>query len=230
MLRAPGGPAQIAAALAISALAVRSGAHGADRPAAELSAATPDAFSGEMVQPPRVPTIDAVFLQYGVAIVGEFVATPGAMCSNNAEPCVLGSGGGITARVGFRPHGRFYFGGAYELTKQDPATLLRLAILQQLRGEARYYLPTGRDTEPYFAAGAGLAAYGNEGGFDTTGPCVFVAVGIETQISRSNVVGGALAYRMMYFTPFDLSGLARREASFAHIFGLEMTLEVLDPR
>src|SRR5205085_12042020 len=106
-------------------------------------------------------------------------------------PCILGSGGGITARLGRRSAGPWYFGGAYELTKQDPNKLYRLATLQQLRFEARYYITTGRDTQPYASFGGGLAIYGNEGGADTVAGVAYLAIGVETQLSRRTVIGVA---------------------------------------
>ena len=148
------------------------------------------------------PPTNVVYLQYGVALTAETVSAAGPICDNVAVPCILGPGGGVAVRVGWRGTGALYFGGAYELSKQDPNKLLRLAILQQVRAEGRYYFVSGRDTEPYLSTGLGLAGYGNEWGVDTWGPAAFLGLGLETQITRRTVVGVALAYRLLYFQRF----------------------------
>src|SRR5262249_12267815 len=116
---------------------------------------------------------------------------------------------------------------------QDPNKLFRLAILQQLRFEARYYLTTGRDTQPYGVLGGGAAGYGNEGGISTYGPCLLAAVGLETQLSRRTVVGVALGYRLIEFARFtDSSGAQRgpeKQGALAQLFGIELVLEGRDP-
>jgi hypothetical protein len=179
------------------------------------------------------PPLDTRFLQYGVSFTGEFVTSAGPMCRGanlqTGTPCILGSGGGVTIRVGYRSPGPWYFGGAYELTRQNPDQLYRLATLQQLRGETRYYIPTGRDTTPYGSAGLGAAVYGNEFGVDTFAPSAFLAAGAELQLSRRTVVGFALAYRLMYFTAFTDSSGTPRDAGIAQMVGLDLTLEERDP-
>src|SRR5579859_4174952 len=66
------------------------------------------------------PPLHVTYLQYGVGFTGEFVTTPGPMCpSQAAQPCILGSGGGVAVRVGWRSAGPLYLGGAYELSKQE---------------------------------------------------------------------------------------------------------------
>lgn len=175
------------------------------------------------------PPSNVVYLQYGVAITAEVVSAPGPICDNVSVPCIIGPGGGIAIRVGWRGTGPWYLGGAYEFSKQDPNKLLRLAILQQARFEGRYYFVSGRDTEPYLSSGAGVAGYGNEWGVDTWGPGGFGGIGIETQITRRTVVGVALAYRLMYFQSFrDTSG-AFRDSGITQLIGLDLVLEQRDP-
>jgi hypothetical protein len=175
------------------------------------------------------PPTNVVYLQYGVAITAEAVSAAGPICDNVAVPCILGPGGGIAVRVGWRGAGALYFGGAYELSKQDPNKLLRLAILQQVRAEGRYYFVSGRDTEPYVSAGLGVAGYGNEWGVDTWGPAGFLGLGLETQITRRTVVGVALAYRLLYFQRFTDTTGAARDAGIAQLVGLDFVLEQRDP-
>jgi hypothetical protein len=175
------------------------------------------------------PPTNVVYLQYGVALTAEVVSAAGPICDNVNVPCIIGPGGGVAVRVGWRGIGALYLGGAYELSKQDPNKLFRLAILQQARAEARYYFVSGRDTEPYLAGGLGVAGYGNEWSVDTWGPAGFGGIGVETQITRRTVVGVALAYRLLYFQEFKDTSGAARDAGIAQLVGLDLVLEQRDP-
>jgi hypothetical protein len=64
----------------------------------------------------RLPPPSRASIQYGVAFTVEDVAEPGPVCSDAGVPCILGSGGGIAARVGVRPVEDWYIGGAYEFS------------------------------------------------------------------------------------------------------------------
>jgi hypothetical protein len=195
------------------------------------TASAPDATATPAAPLPAPPPLDIPYIQYGVAFTTEFVADAGRMCAaaSSSSPCILGSGGGIVARLGRRSAGPWYFGAAYELSKQDPSNLYRFATLQQLRAEARFYLETGRDIYPYVAAGSGAAAYGNEWSIDTYGPVETLGFGFEAQVSRRTVVGLALSYRTLvlneYYTP---SGYAQG-ASFVQIIGVDLFLEERSP-
>lgn len=193
-------------------------------------------LSGEPATRPLVdlqnappPPTNIVYLQYGVAFTAEVVTAAGPICDNRAVPCILGPGGGVAIRAGWRGAGPWYLGGAYELSKQDPNKLLRLAILQQARFEGRYYFASGREIEPYLAGGAGIAGYGNEWGIDTWGPAAFTGVGVEAQITRRTVVGLTLNYRFLYFQGFRDTTGADRAAGIAQLFGLDIVLEQRDP-
>ena len=201
------------AALAIAAAATTSSVElRADEPAAKGSG---------------IASLDLAQLQYGVAFTGEFVAEPGPLCAPNA-PCILGSGAGIAIRIGLRATSGFYGGISYELSKQDSGKLFRLAILQQIRTEGRYYVHTGKNLEPFFAANLGLAGYGNEWGVSSWGPAGGVGVGLEIQASRSTVFGIVLNYRAIRLGEFvDGSGTSRA-AGFSHLVGFELSLEGRD--
>jgi len=144
--------------------------------------------------------------------------------------CILGSGGGIVfPRIGWRTAGPWYFCGAYELSKQDANTIYRLAILQQLRGEARYYFLAGQILTPFVGASAGIVGYGNEWSIDTLGPEGAATLGVEAQVARDTVIGLALNYRVMYFHPFIDSSDTPRDGSVAQLWGLDLQLEVREP-
>jgi hypothetical protein len=174
------------------------------------------------------PPLDIPYVQYGFALTSEFVATAGKMCAGEAN-CILGSGGGVAVRVGRRAAGPWYWGGAYELSKQDPASLYRFATLQQLRAEARYYFSTGLVTQPYATGGGGVCAYGNEWGIDTYGPMAQLGIGVEAQLSRRTVVALALTYRVLGFRTFVDSSGNDHATSIAQIVGLDLSIEQRDP-
>jgi hypothetical protein len=207
------------AALAIATVAALTSpaARGDDaaRAAAESAAARP-------------PAPKRAFIQYGVAFTVEGVAAPGPICSDASNPCILGSGGGIAVRVGWRPTESLYLGGAYELSKQDPNELYRLAILQQARAEARHYFPSGRSATPFALLAGGVAGYGNEWAIDTWGPSGTIGAGLEVELSGLAVLGVTVAYRPVYFKQYVDSSTIHHDAGFAHFMGLELALEAKD--
>jgi hypothetical protein len=176
-----------------------------------------------------VPPLELRYIQYGVALTAEVVTAPGPICGSNGAPCILGSGGGIAGRGGIRFPGAWYFGGSYEFSKQDPSQLYRLAILQQLRAEGRYYFVTSRATEPYLSATAGAFAYGNAWAVDLWGPMASLGAGVEFQITRTRVIGIGMTYRLLYTTPFTDSANTHRDAGIAQILGIDIVLEARDP-
>jgi hypothetical protein len=180
---------------------------------------------------PALPAVNNPFVQYGVAFTTEFVASSNALCSSSkVAECLLGSGGGIVfPRIGWRTAGHWYVGGAYEFSKQDAGTVYLLPILQQLRGEARYYFLEGHVGTPFVEGTLGLAGYGNEWTVDSFGPETSLALGVEAQISRSTVVGATLAYRLIHFGAFTDSAGTARDAGIAQLVGLNVLLEVRDP-
>lgn len=197
----------------------------APAPAEEAPAVTPLMKAS----PDEPPPSNVSFVQYGVAFTAEVPTAPGPICDTKNAPCILGTGGGIAVRVGYRTSGNVYLGAAYEVSKQDPNNLYRLALLQQARAEGRYYVGTAREAYPYGAVGLGLAGYGNEWSVDTWGPAGFFAVGVEAQISQRTVVGAALAYRLAYLSHFvDTSG-APRDAGVVQMLGLDLVLEQREP-
>ena len=194
----------------------------------------------------RPPPNNVEYFQYGVGLVVEKLASGGDVCPNQPAatgnagavseqtPCILGSGGGLAIRMGYRSRGPWYVGGAYEFTRMDSSNLLRLAILQQLRGEARYYLDAGNRLTPYGALGFGAAVYGNEWNVSTAGAVLSLGGGLEFQVTQSTVIGGALGYRAFLLHSWtDSSNLERADRylgfGLAHTIGFELTLEIRSP-
>jgi hypothetical protein len=174
-------------------------------------------------------------LQYGLALAAELVASPGGVCPPDAEaPCILGSGGGVGLRVGYRSRGPWFVGGAYEFSRHDSSNLLRLAILQQFRGEGRYYFDQGDRTTGFLTAAAGFLLYGNEWTASTAGPLAALGGGVELELSPSTTLGCILTYRLLMPKSWvDGAGVERANQflgfGFAHLVGLEVTLEVREP-
>jgi hypothetical protein len=184
------------------------------------------------------PKSHHAYLQYGVALTAEGVASAGPVCGQAptfsflaplATPsnCILGSGGGIVARAGWRPSELLYIGGSYEMTKQDPNQLYRLGILQQARAEGRRYFPGGHDVTPFVIVGAGLHGYGNEWGIDTWGPDASLGAGLEVELGGP-VLDLTLVYRAMYFRAWaDTSGTPH-DAGIAQFLAFEVSVEAKD--
>ena len=183
---------------------------------------------------------DSHFLQYGVSFVGENLALAGDICPPSAigTPCILGSGFGATIRAGYRSRGPWYIGGAYEFSHHDSSNLLRLAILQQLRVEGRYYFAQGTRFTPYGSGGLGAFIYGNEWGAKSGGPLASLGLGVEYQADESVLFGFGLSWRTLAFRKWkdtDSQGVefwrADRYLGFGlgHLIALELTLEVRDP-
>jgi hypothetical protein len=176
--------------------------------------------------PPPAPK--RTYMQYGVAFTAEAVAFAGDVCGNSNAPCILGSGGGIAIRVGWRPTEHLYLGGAYEFSKQDSNKVFLLAILQQVRFELRYYIPTGKAARPFFLVGAGAASYGNEWSVATFGPSGTFGAGLEVEFAAGGVVDLSLAYRPIYFRSFYDSTPALHDAGVSHFIAFEVALEAQD--
>jgi hypothetical protein len=205
-------------------------------PAPATAATTPPATvdaTGEakldVIEGAQPPPTNIVYFQYGVALAAEIVSSAGPICDTPAAPCILGPGGGITVRAGWRGAGPIYLGGAYELTKQDPSKLYRLALLQQARAEGRYYFMNARVTEPYAALGLGIAGYGNEWGIDTWGPNGSFGFGVEYQVTQRTVIGMGLDYRVIYFSQFTDTSGAARSGGISQLVGINLVLEQRDP-
>jgi hypothetical protein len=179
------------------------------------------------------PAVHNQFLQFGVAFTTEFVAGGDALCNASSKvvpQCILGSGAGLVfPRVGWRSRGHWYIGGAYEFSKQDASTVYLLPILQQLRGEARFYFFEGSVWTPFIEGSLGVAGYGNEWTVDAYGPAVSLALGAEAQLSQNTVVGVTLGARALHFSSFVDSAGDEREAGFTQLIGLNLLLEARDP-
>jgi hypothetical protein len=195
------------------------------------------AFAAEPTEAPapEPPPIRADYVQYGVMLSAQTMASHGDVCSSDAStPCILGSGGGLGGRVGYRGPAAWYFGGAYEFSQQDASELLRLPILQQLRAEARYEATRATSTTPYLSLGAGAIAYGNEWGIETGGMELMVGIGLLTQLSRTSLFGASVSYRPLMLRGWTDSAGVRRADRFAgfgmaHLVTLELTFEVRSP-
>jgi hypothetical protein len=199
---------------------------------AALPARAQDAASPE----PGPPPTSSHYLQYGVTFAAETVASAADLCPETraAAPCILGSGGGLAIRAGYRSRGPWYAGGAYEFSRQDPNNLLRLAILQQVRAEARYYADQGTRLTPYLSSGLGAVLYGSEWGVDTGGVVATLGGGLEYQLGPGVVVGGGLAYRLLLVRGWTDSAGQRRADRYlgfglSHLVGFELVLEIRQP-
>lgn len=183
---------------------------------------------------PTPPPINTEEFRYGVAFALESIASGGDVCPAVEGPanCILGSGFGLGVRVGYRPR-PWLFAGVYEFSRQQSANLLRLGILQQLRGEVRYYQEAGNRTTTYLLGGIGPMVYGDEWGIESGGAVAVLGAGVEYEVSSTTLIGAALAYRPLLFRQFtDEAGVRRANGylgfGLAHLIGFEVTFEQRD--
>jgi hypothetical protein len=219
----------------------------APAPTVEPAAPTPAAPTNDALRRERgvrPPPLHLEYAQWGVAIAMEFDMGSGRACPDKtlaldqtagatpsprvvaAKPCILGSGGGLVVRAGYRSPGPWYIGGAYEFVRMDSSNLYRLGIFQQLRGELRYLPDIGYRVAPYVAGGLGAFGYGNEWGMETGGAIGFVGGGFEAEVSRLALLGVGLAYRPALIAGWTDTADQRRSTSLVHFLGVELTLEV----
>jgi len=181
------------------------------------------------------PTSSFHFLQYGVGVVAVGAAAPGDICPPEAtSPCILGSGLGVALRGGYRSRGAWYAGGLYQVTRHDSSNILRLAILQQVLAEGRYYVDRGTRLTPFVLSGLGAAAYGNEWGAETGGPTAQLGLGVEVQVSARSLVEASLTWQPLLLRGWTDSTNQRRADRYlgfglAQIVSLELTVELRSP-
>lgn len=185
---------------------------------------------------PRPPPISAHYLQYGVAFLGQTLRAAGSVCPRAPVrvPCIVGDGGGLSVRVGYRSRGPWYLGGRYEFVRLDSSNLLRLAILQQLRAEARYYLSRVTRVAPYLGGSLGGLIYGSEWGARAWGGGGSVDAGLEVQVSSRLVVDFGVGYRPVLFRRWrDSAGELRADGPLGfgavqHV-GLQVGFDIREP-
>lgn len=181
------------------------------------------------------PSLRQHYLRYGVAFSGEFVLTTGEVCPDpEPVPCILGSGGGVSIRVGYRSRSNWYLGGAYGFSEQSSDNLLRLAILQRLQFEAQRYLTRGNRVNPYLAMNAGLAVYGNEWAASTWGVVISSGVGADFEVNEDTLIGLNVVYQPLVLRNWqDAAGntFADGLAGFglAQMIAVELTVALQSP-
>lgn len=182
--------------------------------------------------PARPPPLQLRYAQIGMAFAATINIDSGATCGSQViapvqrAPCILGSGGGLVLRAGYRPPGRLYFGGAYEFAKMDSSNLYRLGIFQQLRAEMRYIFDIGYRIAPYVSWGAGGVLYGNEWGVETGGAMVYLGGGIGFEVSRHALLGLGIEYRPTLLAAFKDTAGIERPLGLSQFLGVELQLEV----
>ena len=220
-----------AAPLRAQGVAADPGAGAAGGPATEEATTAVSPAAEEEPAAARPPPLHVEYAQYGVALTAEINIDDGAACREEQpqggfEPCILGSGGGLLIRGGYRSPGPWYFGGAYQFTKMDSSNLYRLGTFQQLRAEMRYLPDTGYRAAPYFTAAVGGVAYGSEWGAETGGALISLGAGVELEISRLAVLGLGAAWRPVLLAGWTDTAGYRRRTSIVQFLGIELLLEV----
>jgi hypothetical protein len=197
------------------------------------SPSPPEAPRRSASDPSRPPPLHVEYAQYGAAILALVNLDSGAMCGDGVRspitgraPCILGSGGGVVLRGGYRSPGPWYIGGAYAFAKMDSSNLFRLGILQQLWAEMRYLPVTGYRVAPFGTWGLGGVVYGNEWGVETGGAMLFAGGGLQFEVSRVAVVGLSFVYKPALIVGWTDTAGYIRPTGVANFFGLDLQLEV----
>lgn len=181
------------------------------------------------------PPSSVEYLQYGVSLHTLTLLSGGSVCPEGAAtPCIVGSGGGLGLRVGYRSRGPFYLGAGFQLSRLNSSNLLRLGILQRLTADGRYYFDRGSRLTPYLMAGLGGAIYGNEWGASSGGAALSLGLGLEYQISERTVITFLPIYQPILFREFrDQTGQARGSGplgfGLAHWLAVQFAIEARDP-
>jgi len=176
----------------------------------------------------RPPPLHIDYISYGLGISADFLIDAGAMCRGvpDPPPCILGGGGGLILRGGYRSPGPWYIGGAYQFSKTDSSNIYRLGILQQLRAEMRYMIDMGYRIAPYAMWGIGGMVYGNEWGVETGGASLLGSLGAEWQLTRLANIGMALVYQPMVFAGWVDTAQIERDLGLAQYLRVELQLEL----
>ena len=180
------------------------------------------------------PPTSVEYLQYGVSLHTLTLLDAGDVCPGDPSKCILGSGGGLGLRVGYRSRGPLYLGAAFQLSRLNSSNLLRLATLQRLTVDGRYYLDRGNRLTPYVLVGLGGAIYGNEFSATTGGIALSLGFGLEYQISERTVVTLLPAYQPVLLRRFT-DALDRTLADgplgfgLAHWLAVQVVIEARDP-
>lgn len=193
-------------------------------------APTPTPSPAPTPAPPRADhpaPLQVDYVQYGLAIGGDFALDTGGICpSNEVTPCIIGSGGGLTLRGGYRPSGPWFIGGAYQFSKLDSNNLFRLGVLQQLRAEMRYAFDFSSIVSPYIEWGLGPCIYGNLFGADTAGAVARVGGGVSFELTRFAVIGASLTYQPVLLVGYTDTTKQKRDTGVTQFLHLEFTIEL----
>jgi hypothetical protein len=174
---------------------------------------------------PKPPPVHVDYLTYGAAITGDAMLSSGSVCSKGI-PCILGSGGGLVLRGGYRSAGPWYIGGAYQVSKTDSSNIYRFATMQQLRAEMRYVKELGYRAAPYGTWGVGGMLYGNEWGAETGGVSAFAGLGVEVQLSRIATLGFSVQYQPTFVAGFVDTAAFDRSPGLAQFLRFELLIEI----
>lgn len=199
-------------------------------PASEPAGGAPSPAVDPVVTVPRadVPApLQVDYVQYGLAIGGDFDLASGPICpSNEVTPCIIGSGGGLTLRGGYRPSGPWFIGGAYQFSKLDSNNLFRLGVFQMIRAEMRYYFDLDSPVAPFIEWGLGPCIYGNLFGADTGGAAARAGGGVAFEVSRFVAVGASLTYQPTLLVGYTDTTNQRRDTGVTQFLHLEFTIEL----
>ena len=78
---------------------------------------------------------------------------------------------------------------------------------------------------PFITGGAGAVGYGEEFGLETIGGMAFLGVGLELQLSRTQVMAFIASYRPILLLTWQDTARLNRPTGVLSMVGLEISLE-----
>ncbi len=166
--------------------------------------------------------------QYGASINSMVNLDPGRACMTEVDtssPCILGNGGGLGIRLGYRFSQKWYLGGVYSFANINSGNLYRLGIFQHLLAEVRYYSEVPASLFPYISFGLGPSTYGNEWGIETGGGQISLGLGLEWNLSSKTAVGIQFSYQPILLLEWHDSVGFLRNTGVAQFISFEFNLE-----
>lgn len=156
--------------------------------------------AGAFEVPPAVESLEPVLsgaLYLGFSLPLE----NGALCPSAAE-CVYSNGGGVGGHVERRWPSGPAVGLAYELGFVNSNGVFELGLIQELRGQAKYYFLPRSLVHPFVGGGVGAVIFGDTFRVATAGVSVTAIVGLELELTELLSAFVTLPVRAIRFAPF----------------------------
>lgn len=146
----------------------------------------------------------SIYLGVGVPLEAK------TLCPNGSE-CVFSGAGNVGAQIERRWPSGPAVGLSYELGFVNSNAVYELGLLQELRGQARYYFLPRSLLHPFIGGGVGAVVFGDTFRIATAGVSATAFVGVELEMTELLSVFVTLPVRAVRFGAFttDRDGVRR---------------------